>query len=300
MVKTTNGRAREKYGIRTLWPRDFPELLGELPDPPDLLHLRGELPSPALRQLCVVGSRRFTPYGRNACQKLIAGLAGHPIAIISGLALGIDGIAHQAALDAGLQTLGVLGSGVTDQAIYPITNRPLAKKILAAGGGIMSEFPPDMHPAPWCFPQRNRIMAGMSHATLVIEAGEKSGTLITARLALDYNRDVLAVPGSIFSESSGGCHGLLRRGAVPVTSSEDILEALGIEVPDERSPTQQALALEGCSEDEKSVLELLRAPLSRDELIRDSGLSAARVSIALSGLELRGLIDESLGEIRRH
>jgi DNA processing protein len=165
------------------------------------------------------GGRRFTQIhnlrqtsGRVAYRRL----AGYPIGIVSGLALGIDAFAHEAALRAGLYTLAVPGSGLGDQVLYPASNRRLADRIVDGGGGLLSELSPDTRAALWTFPQRNRLMAGMCAATLLIEAGEKSGTLITARMAVDYNRELLVVPGSIFSPTSRGCHQFLKLGATPV------------------------------------------------------------------------------------
>jgi len=215
--------------IKKLSKKEFPSQLFEIPEPPKEFFVRGEMPSNDSVLLTIVGSRKYSSYGRDACETLIAGLVGYDIVIVSGLALGIDTIAHKAALGAGLKTIAVPGSGLDDKVLYPSTNRLLAKDIIEKGGALLSEFAPDFRATIWGFPQRNRIMAGLSQATLVIEAEEKSGTLITARLALDYNRDVLAVPGSILSQGSRGTNQLLRQGATPITSSEDLLGALGFE-----------------------------------------------------------------------
>src|SRR3989344_5631738 len=183
-------------GIQELAPEDFPLALLEIPQPPETLYVRGTLPDPTqFYYLAVVGSRKFTNYGREAVERIIGGLAGYPICIVSGLAMGIDAIAHRVALDAGLPTVAIPGSGLDSSVIYPRSNLALAREIIENGGALLSEFAPDLRAAPWTFPQRNRIMAGISQSTLVIEAEEKSGTLITARLAFDYNRNVFAVPG---------------------------------------------------------------------------------------------------------
>lgn len=282
--------------ILELEQRQFPPLLREIPDAPKKLYCRGPLPEwNSSKFLCVVGSRKYTSYGKEACEMLISGLAGYPIVIVSGLALGIDSIAHKAALRAHLKTIAVPGSGLSDGVLYPSSHRPLAQQIIERGGCLLSEFAPDFKATPYSFPQRNRIMAGLSHAVLVIEAETKSGTLITSRLATEYNRDVLTVPGSIFSSNSSGPNLLLRLGATPVTSSTELLEALGF------SDTAATLERDysECSEDEKKMLELLAAPLSRDELIRASGFSVSDANTILSVLEIKGLIKESLGEIRR-
>ncbi|MFA6524029.1 MAG: DNA-processing protein DprA [Candidatus Paceibacterota bacterium] len=217
-------------------PKDkFPPQLLEIPQPPEDLWIIGELPKEDLIYLCVVGSRKFTSYGKEACEKIIAGLKGYPIAIVSGFAMGIDTIAHKKAMQVGLKTLVFPGSGLSDEAMYPKTNVRLIREVLESGGCLISEFEPDFKATQWSFPMRNRLMAGMSKAVLVIEAEEKSGTLITARLTTEYNRDLLAIPGSIFSPSSKGTNRLIRQGATPVTCSEDVLEALGFELEKDES-----------------------------------------------------------------
>ncbi|HEY4516420.1 MAG TPA: DNA-processing protein DprA [Candidatus Paceibacterota bacterium] len=280
--------------LKQLFPSDFPPLLREIPDAPKRLYLRGELPSADKKWLAVVGSRACTPYGRQAVEYLIGGLAGYPVVIVSGLAYGIDAEAHKAALKYGLQTVAVPGSGLDWNVLYPKANHGLAREILARGGALLSEEEPETAAADWTFPKRNRIMVGLSHATLVIEAKEKSGSLITAKLATEYNRDLLIVPGSIFSESSKGTHQFLRLGAQAATSPADILQTLGLE---ER--TSAALELRtDLSESEIRVLHLIASPLSRDELIRALELPTTEVNVLLSTMELKGLIVESLGVVR--
>ncbi|MBP9749284.1 MAG: DNA-processing protein DprA [Candidatus Pacebacteria bacterium] len=271
----------------------IPALLREIPDAPQKLYIRGTYPDTTYTFLSVVGSRTYTPYGKRVCELLIAGLRGYPIVIISGLALGIDGIAHHAALAAGLRTIAVPGSGLDDSVLYPATHRVLAQKILECGGALLSEFEPTWRPRPESFPQRNRIMAGLSHAVLVIEAEERSGTLITSRLATEYNRDVFAVPGPIESATSKGPHMLIRKGASLIAQSEDILEALGIEP---RTEGQQQLQFD-LSPEERDITALLTTPLPRDELIRLSGKSTTEANMLLSSLELKGVIDERMGRV---
>ncbi|OHA26647.1 MAG: DNA protecting protein DprA [Candidatus Taylorbacteria bacterium RIFCSPHIGHO2_02_FULL_44_36] len=283
--------------IKVLKSENWSPLLKEIPDPPEKLYIRGALPDWSQKFLCVVGARRYTSYGKEACEKLIAGLRGYPIIIVSGLALGIDSIAHRAALAAGLKTLAVPGSGLLPEAIHPRFHRQLAEKIIEAGGALLSEFEPDFRATLWAFPQRNRIMAGLANATLVVEAEKKSGTLITAKLATEYNRDVLTIPGSIFSPNSEGPHLLIRLGATPVTSPAELLEALGFKTEAENSQAQLALAYADCSSDERKILELLREPLARDILISRLGFPASRANALLSVLEIKGLIKESLGEL---
>jgi len=284
------------HSIVKITPADFPPLLREISDPPECLYIKGTLPDPfSYMYLSVVGSRKYSNYGKDVCRTLIEGLRGYPVAIVSGLALGIDSIAHEAALAAGLPTIAVPGSGLNEEVLYPASNRGLAKKILAAGGALLSEFEPDFHATLYSFPQRNRIMAGLSKAVLIIEAEKKSGTLITARLAMDYNRDVLTVPGSIFSKTSGGPHYLIRNGATPVSTSADILDALGIATL--ASNTQRNL--DSCSPEEKHIIELISEPLSRDELIERAGLPAQTVNALISMLEIKEFVREEGGEIRR-
>jgi DNA processing protein len=247
--------------------------------------------------LCVVGTRRTSQYGVDACRSIIEGLRGQNIVIISGLAIGIDTVAHEASLKAGLKTVAVLCSGLEWSSIYPRQNERLAKEIVAAGGALVSEFGDTYQPHPFNFPERNRIMAGLSHATLVIEASMKSGTLITARLALDYNRDVFAVPGSIFNEQSTGPNALITEGATVVTKSADILAAFGMAY----DPEVTTKDISNLAELEKKIYAALTSPLTRAEVFEKfSGVAPAhKISSAISTLEISGHIVESGGFLRR-
>ncbi|MBI2046101.1 MAG: DNA-protecting protein DprA [Parcubacteria group bacterium] len=278
--------------IRKLNLREFPPALMEIPEPPKTLYLAGTLPPEDAILLTVVGSRKYTSYGKMACEKIIAGLSGYPIAIVSGLALGIDTIAHRAAMEAGLKTIAVPGSGLGEQVLYPSSNKTLAKEIIAHGGALLSEFPSDFRATQWSFPQRNRIMAGLSRGVLIIEASEQSGTLITARLALDYNRDVYVIPGSIFSDGTRGSNALIKGGATPITSSSDMLVALGFETAQEHPSVK-----ENANHEERAVLELLLEPLPRDAIIQALNRPTHEVNMLLSVMELKGLIKERLGSI---
>ncbi len=278
------------FPIQTFSVREHFPLLAEIPDAPTDVYVRGNVPPRGTKCLAVVGSRNYTNYGKQVVTHLIGGLRGYPISIISGLALGIDALAHRTALDAGLFTLAVPGSGLNDDVLYPRQNYALARQILENGGGLLSEFEPTLSAAQWTFPKRNRIMAGLSHATLLIEAGEKSGTLITARLAVDYNRDLLVVPGNIFSDNSRGIHQFLKLGATPVTSPEDILTALGIDVNVDK-PKQEKLL----SEHELLLLALLNEPKDSDTIIRSLTLPAQDVLTLLTHMELAGHIYEQNG-----
>ncbi|MDO8183757.1 MAG: DNA-processing protein DprA [bacterium] len=277
---------------------EWPVAFLEMPDPPKELYIEGQWPAPEFIFLTVVGSRRFSNYGKEVCEDLIAGLAGYPIAIVSGLAIGIDTIAHKAALKAKLPTIAFPGSGLDRSVLHPSSNKKLAEEIIYAGGALVAEYEPLMPAGIHTFPKRNRLMAALSKASLIIEAGDKSGTLITARLALDYNREVLAVPGAIFNPGSKGTNGLIRLGATPITCSKDILEALGFNTPTDEEAKQASL-FTNLSENEQKIVELLQVePLPRDELIILSNLSAAEANSTLAVLEIKGLIKETMGEVR--
>lgn len=284
--------------IKKLPKEKFPKALLEIPQPPEELWIIGELPADeaGLIYLCAVGSRKYTSYGKEACEKIIAGLKGYPIVIVSGFAMGIDTIAHKKAMQMGLKTLVFPGSGLSDEAMYPKTNVRLMKEVVENGGCLISEFEPDFKATQWSFPMRNRLMAGISKAVLIIEAEEKSGTLITARLTTEYNRDLLAVPGSIFSPNSKGTNRLIRQGATPITCAEDVLEALGFE--QEKDEDKQARLFEDLSPEEKKVIELLREPQPRDDLIRAMKMQISIANSLLSVMEIKGLIKEEMGEMR--
>lgn len=280
---------------RQLAEEEYPDALRHIPGPPQTLYARGSFPAKGTKLLAVVGSRAQTAYGRAACESLIAGLSGYPISIVSGLAVGTDACAHRAALSASLHAIAVPGSGLGDDVLYPRANAGIARDILAAGGLLLSEHPDDYRPRAHDFPSRNRIMAGLSDAVLVIEAGEKSGTLITARLAGEYNRELLMVPHRIKDPHSFGAHLFLRLGATLVSEPAHIFEALGIaqKPPHERADT---LSL---SDDERRIYDLLSEPLPRDELIRNAGMDAGDTLTILVTLELKNLVKEEFGAWRR-
>lgn len=282
--------------IQKLLKNKFPKALLEIPQPPETLWIIGELPPPELIYLCVVGSRKFTSYGREACEKIIAGLKGYPIVIVSGFAMGIDTIAHKKAMQVGLKTLVFPGSGLSEEAMYPKTNLRLMDEVVKNGGCLISEFEPDFKATQWSFPMRNRLMAGISKAVLIIEGEERSGTLITARLTTEYSRDLLVVPGSIFSPNSKGTNKLLRQGATPITCSEDVLEALGFELAKDEEKQKRLFA--DLSPEEKKVVDLLREPVPRDDLIRAMKLPIPTANAILSVMEIKELIKEEMGEIR--
>ncbi len=228
------------------------------------------------------------------CEHLIKGLAGQSICIVSGLALGIDGIAHRTALAAGLATIAIPGSGLGEKVLYPSSHRGLAQTILDKGGCLISEFEDDFIATNWSFPQRNRIVVGLSNATFVIEAELKSGTLISSKYAIDFNRDVFTVPHPIFSKTSEGPHMLLRLGATPITQSADIIAGLGLKQTDTLFGQKD---YSDCSTDELEVVEILSESRSRDEVIRmlEKPIHVSQTILAI--MEIKGLIEESLGEI---
>lgn len=281
---------------------DLPTLLKEIPDPPKKLYTCGNTDlfyAKDTKFLCVVGSRRYTNYGKELCVSLIKSLAGMPVVIVSGLALGIDGIAHKVALDCGLQTIAVPGSGLHPETLYPRSHYFLAEEIVEKGGLLVSEYSPETRASPWTFPMRNRIMAAMCHAVLVIEAEEDSGTLITARLALDYNRDIGAVPGSVQSENSKGTNNLIKRGASVISSPEDLHEFLGFGNSEVKFSSKNLCVnpYTGCSNEELLVAEALFDPRTREELSMKVKMAESQLQVVLSMLEIRGIIHEAYGTV---
>ncbi len=289
-----------KSDLSKLAKKHFPPLLTEIPDPPAQLYVRGKLPSYDLKWLAVVGSRALSSYGKQACEYLIEGLRGYPIVIVSGNCYGADACAHETAMRVSLPTVACPGSGLDWNVLYPRMNVGMARRIIETGGAHISEMDPEEKANNFTFPQRNRIMVGLTHATLVIEAKERSGSLITARLATEYNRELLIVPGSIFSATSKGTHQFLKLGAAAVTEPSDILKALGIEerfnLSDGSVASWERLNLSG---DEKRVFEIIASPCSRDELIVSLDRPISETNILLSTMEIKGLIKEELGVIRR-
>lgn len=268
--------------------------LSEIPQKPKVLYMRGNLKNVEHKKIvAIVGSRATTNYGVNACKTLIEGLRGYNIVIVSGLAMGIDTVAHKTALEVGLTTIAFPGSGLSWETLYPAINKSLAKEILQNGGALISEYTPETRGAIWTFPQRNRIVAGIADIIIVIEAQEKSGALITARLGTEYNKIVGAVPGSIFNDSSKGTNWLIRLGAIPIRNSSDILEELGLEKKD---TLISSLLI---NEQEGLILKHLTEPKTKDELMDELGLSGAEINITISTLEIKGLIRETYGRIER-
>ncbi len=286
------------YEIRD-WPyEDWPTLLKEIPDLPQKLKISGTPPPKENKLLAVVGSRDMTPYGKEVLETTIGWLRGAPVSIISGLALGVDAAAHRAALRNGLHTVAVPGSGLEERVIYPRNHENLAKEIVESGGALISEFDDNFRARPESFPKRNRIMAGMSHATLIIEAKDASGSLITGRLALEYNRDVGIIPGPIFSPQSQGTNRLLRDGAQAITEKADLYMLLGLAI-DEKTPyLNQEKLFELLSPEEREIIDLLKdGGKEMDEIIEQSSLNTSAVLTVVSSLSLKGIVIEQMGQI---
>jgi DNA processing protein len=285
-------RGLEPLGIRWLPRTDaaFPHGLGAIFDPPAGLFVRGQGPVGLLDapSVAVVGARSCSAYGSQVARMLGRELAAHGLVVVSGLARGIDGDAHRGALEAGGQSVAVLGCGVDRD--YPAAHADLARRIRERGL-VVSEYAPGVEPAPWRFPARNRIIAGLAAVTVVVEARERSGALITADLALEEGREVFAVPGEITSRLSAGTNRLLALGAAPLTAVEDVLRVYGIERAEQPVADVSGLAAH--------VLARLRdAPLGADELARAAELDAGALAAALSELEIAGLVVETAGVYR--
>jgi len=271
---------------------DYPELLRELHDPPPGLFLRGAGGAEFLRRpaVAIVGARACSSYGAQVARLLGRELAAAGLVVLSGLARGVDGEAHRGALDAGGLTIAILGCGIDRD--YPAAHAQLAQRICERGL-VASEYAPGVEPAPWRFPARNRIVAGLASATVIVEARERSGALITADFALETGREVFAVPGEITSSLSAGTNALLRLGATPLTSSGDVLEALGV------TPSEAEASPLDLSEAAIAVLAVLATePAGADQLIRTTGLGAPGVARALAELELAGAVAEADGLFR--
>ena len=270
---------------------------------PNQIYIQGDLPDfkeddygrLTPRILVVVGSRKNSNYGKDALEKLISSLKNEKVIIVSGLALGIDGLAHKEAIKNKLITIAVPGSGLSRNVIYPKTHYQLSREILQEKGLLLSELSKDEQAAQWTFPARNRIMSAISDAILIIEAEEGSGTLITARLSLELGKDIGVVPGSIFSPTSIGTNSLIKDGAIPITNKDDLFDLLHLPKSKEEKEDLKLLL----TKDEQIIFELLKENTSKDELLLQSKLSTSSFLIAVSSLEIKGYIQETFGELRR-
>jgi len=263
----------------------YPKLLAEIPDPPPVLYVRGELKPEDAWAVAVVGTRRASTYGREVTRRLVSVLAQSGVTIVSGLARGVDAVAHQTALEAGGRTIAVLGCGI--DLVYPPEHRELARRI-AAQGALVSEYPLGTQPEPGNFPPRNRIISGLSLGVVITEAGRDSGALITADYAAEQGRDVFAVPGSILSAGCAGTNRLIQDGAKPVLDAADILQELNLTMVAEQKEARQVLPT---TETEALLLAHLSAePVHVDDLTRAVGLPVAQVTSTLALMELKGMV----------
>lgn len=281
---------------------NYPQLLREIDSAPPLLYYQGDLKALDLPGLAIVGSRKNTPYAERVLNELVPELPIYNIVTISGLALGVDALAHDSSLKGQGLTIAVLGSGLDQKSFYPRANRPLRDRILKNGGLILSEFPPLSPPLRTNFPRRNRLIAALSRAVLVVEAAAKSGALITANYALDFNREVLAIPGSIFNPNSFGPNNFLKQGAKLISGLKDILEVFNIEAApdkDHESITSDPTSL---GENEKSIYKIFkdlsldgRTEIRAEEIYSLSSLDTTEINSTLSIMEIKGIIKNNFG-----
>jgi DNA processing protein len=263
----------------------YPQRLKEIEQPPPVLYVRGEYLPDDLYAVAIVGTRRVTPYGRQITEELSSYLASNGITVVSGLARGVDAIAHQTALKAGGRTLAVLGSGVDK--IYPPEHRQLAQQMMEQGA-IVSDYAPGTPPDASNFPPRNRIISGLSLAVVVVEAGETSGALITAEFAAEQGREIFAVPGSILAPQSKGTNKLIQKGALPLLSINDLMQALNLTRMGEHKAARKVIPAD---ETERRVMSILSAePLHVDEIRNQTELPIEKVSATLALMELKGMV----------
>lgn len=265
----------------------YPALLAEIPDPPALLYVRGKLPPADSVMVSTVGTRSITTYGRTITPDIVLPLARSGMVIVSGLAFGVDALAHQTCIDAKTPTIAVLGSGIDVASVYPRSHSLLAEQIIDGGGALISEYPPGTQSFKQHFVARNRIISGISVGTIIIEANLKSGALITARHALDQNRSVYAVPGPVYAKTSEGPNNLIKLGAKLITSASDILDDLQV-APNVATMNEQLPEL---TPHEKIIFDLLTfEPTFADTLVENAQLDAQTVATTLTYLEIKGLV----------
>lgn len=286
--------------IVTMNDPEYPELLLQIPDPPPFLYLRGQLKS-KIKAIAMVGSRMATNYGLSVARRLGAELAGCGLTVVSGMALGIDTAAHEGALEGGGRTVAVLGSGL--DRVYPAQNHRLARKI-TQNGAVISEFPMLTEPEPYNFPVRNRIISGMTFGTVIVEATKKSGSLITARLAAEQNREVFAVPGSVRSFKSTGTHTLIKQGAKLVENVQDILEEIAgavflnsAQTDCRAQPAKAKEPIELTPEENAVYRSLDPYPVHIDDLGRKTDIAPGKLSSILLALELKGIVEQLPGKL---
>lgn len=267
---------------------NYPALLKQIAYPPFLLYYRGELANLHEQAIAVVGTRKMTSYGKAVTPQIVEALCAQGIIIVSGLAIGVDSLAHLSALRQKATTVAVLGSGIDDPSIYPATNRALAEQIIANNGIIISEYPIATPALKHHFPARNRLISGLALGTLVIEAGEESGALITAYFSLEQNREVFAVPGNIVNPMSAGCNALIKKGAKLVSSAEDIFDELNLQSIKTISNNRESIP---DSAEEAALLKCLQNEAKHiNELVQLSGLTMTEANTALTLLEMKGRV----------
>lgn len=270
----------------TIKDKDYPDLLKQIFDPPKELYIEGKLNKTEKYPLAVVGTRKVSSYGKQVTEYFVKILAQSGLTIVSGLALGIDGLAHQAALDVGGQTIAVLGSGLNH--IFPTAHKKLFQKIIKSGGAIVTEYPPETPAYKGNFPSRNRIISGLCLGVLIIEAPQGSGALITAKLAIKQGRKIFAIPGRIYDKNSVGTNYLIKKGAQGVTEPGDILKALDV-----KSSAIKKQKIDSLSEQEKSLLKFLsQDPIHIDELAKQSKMETNKIISYLTIMEVSGIIKD--------
>ena len=287
----------EKIKIIKKSSKEYPKILREIVNAPKQLYVRGELPKNHEMNFAIVGTRAASEYGKTLAFKIAKELAELGFNIVSGLALGIDTQAHLGALAGGGKTIAVLGSGTLDASIFPKENLALVKKIVDSGGAVISEYEPQAKSEIWYFPERNRIVSGLSRGALVVEAPEKSGALITARMALEQNREVFAIPGSVFSKNSVGANNLIKSGAKMVTSVDDILEELNLTGLKSQKEENKK---ENMSPEEKLIFSIIeKEPVHIDKICEIAKMPAGRVMSIVSILEIQGIIKNIGGKFAK-
>jgi len=275
----------EEIRILKIGDKNYPKLLKKIKDAPEVIYYRGEL-NPSEQCFAIVGTRRFSSYGKQVALEIAGDLAETGLTIVSGLAPGIDTFAHTAAVERRKRTIAVLGTGLDEKSIYPQSNLKLAQRILETGGCLISEYPPGTRGTQFTFPKRNRIISGLSLGILVVEAKERSGALITAEWAKKQGRKIFAIPGPIHSLNSRGCHYLIKQGAKLVERANDILKELNLPYS-----TSGVGYLTGGTPEENLILEVLKeGPLYIDKIIEKTKLSAQKVASNLAILEIKGKV----------
>ena len=290
----------QKHNIKTFFylNDDYPLLLKDCLDSPVILYYKGNASLKNNKIISIIGTRNATEYGKEMCKNIIKGLSGLNVLVLSGLAFGIDICAHKATLDNNLSTVGVLAHGL--DRIYPVQHKPFARQMVESNGGLLTEYISKTNPDRENFPSRNRIVAGMSHATLVIESAKKGGALITAEIANSYNKDVFAIPGRIGDKYSEGCHYLIKNNkAAMVESAEDIVQMMGWETSEHSTKNKQTKIFIELSADEEKIVNILKeqGESSIDFLCSQSSLSMSKTASALLNLEFEGIVKNLPGKL---